>query len=299
MAAVWTFDDSYTEELESDDERLVVEAGWLGFLQDNNVLQTATMKQARDAFVAAKGFEIGQAHGDYPGAAFKSLRVSRRENVEAFDFTARWETKDGGESPPDDFEQFMQQSQVNSPDNPHGPEYSGRGQFAEEYSHKDVKGDLFLNAAKQPLTNVPPLLITIQVRRVTLNQRNEPNLSQQGVAEGRDMLQAVEFNQLFHKNKQTGALQKYYRVSYEVWTHPFRDWAKVELLNVGFAFWVLGENGEPKRLEIAKLGNAKDQPLVEQNLTKDGNGILPAGEPPNTITFKFFREGTLNIPYLR
>lgn len=290
--ATWDFQEIWTDESELADDRLAITTGWLGVLVDAGVIQPSTVKAARDAFLAAKGLAIGDAHADYDGAALQSVRVARRDRVDAFDITVTWQNKTGGEDPPDDFDQFMNQSQQDNPENPFGPDYSSHGQFAEEYSHHDVAGNPWLNKANQPLTNIPPLWVTIKVRKVTINQRYEADINQMGVAQGDRLLYSIANEQRTHKNKQTGVLTKYFRTTYEVWHHPFRDWADYKALNIGFAILKDG------KLEIPRLGKAKDFPQVEVNLSDDGTRILEDGSPPTTIDFKVFREGVINVPFL-
>jgi hypothetical protein len=292
MAPAWDFQQLWTDESELADDRLAAQEGWLGVYHDAGVFSERTVKQARDAFLAARALGIGTPHVDYPGAVLKNVRVSRRERVEAFDITLNWENKTGGEDPPDNFNQFMQQSQQDDPENPHGPDYSSYGQFAEEYSHADIAGKLWLNKANQALTNIPPLQITVKVRRVTVNQRDEADIDQMGLASGRKLLYGVNNEQRTHKDKTTGKTRKYFRTTYEVWHHPHRNWADIELLNVGFAILVNG------KLEIPRLGKSKDFPQVEVNLSADGKSVLEDGSPPNKIPFKVFREGALNVPFI-
>lgn len=292
MAATWDFQELWSEESELADDQIAVDAGWLGVYQDADVPQAASLKAARDAFLAAKSWGIGTPHADYPGAVLKRIRTSRVDRTEAFNLLVHWENKTGEEDPPDDFDQFMQQSQVNNVENPFGPDYSSYGQLTEEYSWKDFDGKPFLNKANQPLRNIPPLMITIKVRKVSINRRDEEDIEKMGVAQGRKLLYGINNEQRTHKNKQTGTTTKYFRTTYEVWTHPFRNWSKVELLNVGFAILV------NDKLEIPRLGKAKDKPQFEVNLSADGKAVLDAGQPPNTIEFKVFREGAINVPFL-
>jgi hypothetical protein len=288
----WDFQQDWGEENELADDQLAVDESWIGVYHEAGVLQATTVKAARDAFLTAQGWSIGKQNVDYPGAYLKRVRTQRIDKTEAFNLLVHWENKTGGEDPPDDFDQFMQQSQQNNFENPHGPDYSSHGQFAEEYSHKDLDGDLFVNRANQMLRNIPPLMITIKVRKVSINRPDEADIGQMGVAEGFRLLYGVNNEMRTHKNKQTGKTRKYFRTTYEVWEHPFRQWAIVELLNVGFAILVNG------KLEIPRLGKGKDKPQFEVNLSADGTKVLSAGEQPNTIPFKVFREGTINVPFL-
>lgn len=293
MAPAWNFKQLWNDESDESDESISVQEGWLGvYVNDDGSFIPQTVKQARTAFIAAQSLNIGTPHGDFPGAFLKNVRTSLREKVDAFDFTLRWESKTGSEAPPDDFDQFMSQSQTDSSDNPYKPKYSSYGQFAEEYSHKDIKGKLFVNKANQALTNIPPLQITIAVRRVTVNQRDEGDISQMGLANGRKLLYGVNNEEEFHKDKRTGKLRAYYKTTYEVWTHPNRNWADVELLNVGFAVIVNGE------LRMPRLGDSKDLPQEAVNLTADGKDFIRDGSPPNTIEFKVFREGAFFAPFI-
>jgi hypothetical protein len=106
------------------------------------------------------------------------------------------------------------------------------------------------------------------------------------------MLYGVNNEEEFHKDKRTGKLRAYYKTTYEVWTHPNRNWADIELLNIGFAILVNG------KLEIPRLGKSKDFPQVEVNLSADGKSVLEDGTPPNTIPFKVFREGAFFAPFI-
>ena len=63
---------------------------------------------------------------------------------------------------------------------------------------------------------------------------NPANTANQGRADGRRLLASVSYQSAEHVNKQTGVRTRYYKNTYEVWKHPDRDWARVEVLDAGF-----------------------------------------------------------------
>lgn len=293
MPSSLVYDEEYRAEVETSDDRVRTRMGWLAWMADDatGAITPSTRQDVLNAFRAASGIQLGVPDPEYTAAVCNSLVARRRDRLEVFEIEATFETKDGTEPPPDDFGEFMDQSQNDSPDNPHGPDYEQYGQFAEEYRAKDLDGKLFVNGAKDALANIPAIPVTVIIDRVSFNHPTRWDTSQQGVADGFRWLYAVKSEQRIHRNKQTGALRKYFRVTLEVWTHPDREWSKVELLNVGFRELV---DGEYRTITVGKEKSPLQNPA---NLDKDGKA-LPPGAEPETIEFRVLREGQLNIPFL-
>lgn len=293
MATQFHFDETYHAEVQAADDRVGTRQGWRAWFYDDvtGLMVTSTRKQILDAFKAAASINLGTPDAEFTAAVCNSIVARRMDKLEAFEIEATFETKDGTEEPPDSFEEFMSQSQNDSPDNPHGPEYSQDGQFMDEYRHEDLDGEKWINGAKDPLQNIPPIPVTIVIDRVSFNQRDKADASQQGIADGRKWLYAVKSEMRLHRNKQTGKMTKYYRVSYEIWTHTARDWAKVKLINVGYREIVDGE------YRAITVGEERSPIQAPANLDKQGKQ-LPAGAEPQFLDFRVLREGALNVPFL-
>ncbi len=269
-------------------DNVIFERGWTVWQESSGAIVAS---EADEIFAALEStVQIGSTYPSLGGLKCVEVRPSCRDDVEIWDVSARYEIPKE-ETPPDSFDDFMQQSQQNSPENPFGPEFSGGGQTVEEYRVRDLDGMLFVNSAKQPFRNLIPIPVTIQVDRVTVNERNPANTANQGRAEGRRLLASVSYQSAEHVNKETGVRTRYYKNTYEVWTHPDRDWARVEVIDAGF-----------KQIKNGKLVTIVDpdtkEPYSEESLL-NGNGVLlDAGADPHTIEFRIRQEGPLGVPFL-
>ncbi|RIK82872.1 MAG: hypothetical protein DCC68_04990 [Planctomycetota bacterium] len=269
-------------------DNVVFERGWTVWKETSGVIVAS---EADEIFTAMNGtVQVGSAYPSLGGLKCVEVRPSSRDDIEIWDVSARYEIPKA-ETPPDSFSQFMSQSQNNSPENPFGPEFSGGGQTVEEYRVRDLDGRLFVNSAKQPFRNLVPIPVTIQVDRVTVSQANPANTANQGRADGRRLLASVSYQSAEHVNKQTGVRTRYYKNTYEVWTHPDRDWARVEVIDAGF-----------KQIKNGKLVTIVDpatkEPYSEESLLNGAGGLLGAGADPQTIEFRIRNEGALGVPFL-
>ena len=273
--------------------RTVYQRGWKFWSQDDTTLQLIPIAVFSDLMsIVASKVSIGDA---YPGATnfvCNNIEIDEGEDGELHIATASYEID---ETPPDDFEDFINRSSGGSgsddPNNPFRPRRSGGGMTVEEYRWKDIAGKAFVNAAKQRFTNIPPITVTIQVDRITVVMATRADTSAQGKCAGRLLLSNVTYEEKDHKNKQTGVLTRYYENTYEVWTHPDHDWDKVEVLNTGFK---IIKNGKLIAIKDPDTGEV----LVEEsNLSEDGTGVLAPGTPPNTIEFTVRHATDLNIPF--
>jgi hypothetical protein len=269
-------------------DNVVFERGWTVWKETTGIIVPS---EVDEIFTAMNGtVQVGSAYPLLGGLKCVEVRPSSRDDIEIWDVSARYEVPKA-ETPPDSFSEFMQQAQNNSPENPFGPEFSGGGQTVEEYRVRDLDGRLFVNSAKQPFRNLVPIPVTIQVDRVTVSQANRANTANQGRADGRRLLASVSYQSAEHVNKQNGVRTRYYKNTFEVWTHPDRDWARVEVIDAGF-----------KQIKNGKLITIVDpdtkEPYSEESLL-DGNGqLLGAGGNPQTIEFRIRNEGPLGVPFL-
>jgi hypothetical protein len=269
-------------------DNVVFERGWTVWKETSSVIVAS---EASEIFSAMDStVRIGSTYPSLGGLKCVEVRPSCRDDIEIWDVSARYEVPKA-EQPPDNFNEFMQQSQQNSSDNPFGPEFSGGGQTVEEYRVRDLDGRLFVNSAKQPFRNLVPIPVTIQVDRVTVSERNPANTANQGRCDGRRLLASVSYQSAEHVNKETGTRTRYYKNTYEVWKHPDRDWARVEVLDAGF-----------KQIKNGKLVTVVDpdtkEPYSEESLLNGGGQVLPAGQDPRTIEFRVREEGALGVPFL-
>jgi len=240
---------------------------------------------AEDDVSAAVSVAIGDPHPSYPDGLCDSVSARLRDGMEVWDVTASYATPDPNEAEEDatddDFDAFMSQSQVDADDNPIGPEYSGSTQYIEEYSPKDLEGKPFKNSAGDPLATLLPTLVPLAIRRITVNKDSEPDLSQVGTADGYDLLNGISFEQKWHKSG-----RRYFRVTYEVATHPLRPWVPTIVYDAGYRQVIDG-----KKLAIKDPDTGQD---LNSLSFLDGNGKLlaPTAEP-HELEFKVYQEGTI------
>lgn len=205
---------------------------------------------------------------------------------------------------PDDFSDFIRQSQQSqSSSNPHGAQLSGDVTTVDEYDYKDLKDDWFVNTAGDPLQELIPIPVVLQVLRVTLNQATLPNVGQVGMANGRKLFAGLRYDAELHVNPFTGVYTPYYRVSYEMWVHSRRDWSPIVVWDAGYNQLApkVGNDFEWERVPIV---NPKTHLPYNTVQFLDGGGFplappKPGGKiKPHPLYFKVREEGQFNIPFL-
>lgn len=262
-----------------------------------------TASEAMDAVLDEEGVTLGS---EFPGlAALLCDEITADENDSgedewAWDVTCSYSIPSSQETP-DDFDEFMNQSSgpgSDSKTNPYGPERSGGGQVMQEYWAKDLDGKKFVLPTGVPMQNVPPIDVTIQVDRITLNEREPGDTSRIGMCSGNSMLANVTYEELTHVNKETGVRTKYYRNSYERWTHPNQSFSRIKILLYGFtAFYDAGGGALELRNILVKDSDPKSDPVSDAQ-PLDTAGKRKLGGEPDFKEFKIRREGALNIPFM-
>lgn len=246
------------------------------------------------ALLSQHGVQLGTEFTDFPGCKCTELTPVCRDDSEIWDITVRYEIPT--EEPiPDDFDTFIDQlSRNTSLTNPFGPEFSGGAILMEEFWARDLEGAPFINYAKKKIGNVPPISIPVQVDRVSVNERQKPNTSQVGTAEGRRLIADINYTSQTHTDHTSGVRTRYYRNTYEVWTHPYKDWSIFEALNAG---WMqLVADNPPKWSNI--IDPDTGEPITEQALLDAlGKPLAPNAEPIY-IPWRVKRVGTITIPFL-
>lgn len=274
------------------------ERTWLVRRQDTTTGQIIAMSNAEVWSAIESTVDIGSEYPGSPGLKCDSIDPEEDEDTLMWDVNASYKIPDE-EDQPDDFDDFMNKANgdgADNPENPFGPEFSGGGQTVEEYWWTDLDEEPFVNCIGSAFQNIPAIPVTIQVDRVTVSERNKPNTAAQGMAAGRYLLANVSYQYAEHVDRKTGKRTRYYRNTYERWTHPYRDWAYVWLLNMGFVELKDGE------LEVIKVKDPETKKMVP---TPEARGLSAAGAalPPNTFpSTKRFRirikTGSLGIPFL-
>ena len=232
------------------------------------------------------------------GVVCSELILEADERTEMWSVTARYEIPPVQDLVPNNFEQFLTESQVNDPSNPLGPDFSGNGTIVEEYYEKDLgtPSKYFINSAWKPYQNVPAIFVPVQVDRVSVNERNKPDTSKVGTANGRKLFANVSYQSQSHKNTDTGVRTKYSRNTYEVWTHPYRDWAFVDVIDMGMQMLMIGDQGQEFWENI--VSEETNEPVSEP-VPLNGLGLpLAPGVDPITDRYQIRKTGALGVPFL-
>lgn len=294
----WIVNPAFRRELEKTDDGFVYQKGWIVFKTSGGIVVPT---EHDDVLTQMEQYvDIGDSWSlAKPAIRCKNIRADAREEVEIWDVTARYELeieRNTEEDQPDDFDEFMDRSQDDSADNPFRPRRSGGGTVIEEYFFYDLDNQPFVNSAFFPLQNIPPIPVTVQVDRITVNERNAADTSRIGRANGRKLLADVTYEEADHENRRTGATTRYYRNTYERWTHPYRDWKNVECLDSGFIQLINLGGGV---FEVANIVDEKTkEPIAEAAMLDGQGGVLPRGQQPIKRTFRVRNEGPLGIPFL-
>ncbi len=277
----------------TDSESTVYERGWIVWDDSSGQIVASEAWEVLNALSGT--VQIGSPFPSLGGLKCSEIRPVCRDDVEIWDVRARYEIPSEEEQTPNDFDEFMNSAQNNSPSNPFGPDFSGGGQTVEEYRVRDLDNKLFVNSANQPFRNLVPIPVTIQVDRVTVSERKPANTSKQGMCDGKRLLASIGYQSAEHVNNETGVRTRYFRNSHEVWTHPDRPWANVEVLDAGFK-QIVEKDG--KKMLVTIVDPETKEPYSEESLLDGSGKLLPAGQDARTIEFKVRQEGALGVPFL-
>jgi len=255
-----------------------------------------------DEVIAEVGIDFGDTYPGMDGVECYDIEGEEDETSFRWIVTVRYQTPDANDASddtPNDFDEFISQSQQQPQDpdtNMIGPKFSYGTTTVEEWREKDLDGQYFINSAKDPFQNTPPIPVTIQIERVTLNEARKPNTSKQGTAAGRKLLAGIQGEAAIHVNRTTGVRTRYYVTTYEVWIHPSHDWAFVELIDRGFNY-LTTVNGQKVKRAI-RLGPEKNEPQQPVNLDGAGGILSTTATNPQTKTFRIRPVGSLGVPFI-
>lgn len=253
-------------------------------------------------FLETKGIAHGVAYTNKFAArdATKELVCSRvtpqEEENRMWFIDAAYKIPDANEQA-DDFDDFMDQSNgpgADDPENPQGPDYSGGITVIDEYEVEDLDGNRFALPTGQSFQNVPAIPKTIQIERVSLNERDRPSLGRAGMADGRYLLAGISFEMRSHYSRSTGKRTKYYRNSYERWYHPDRPWSKIYIPCFGFMAFATRKGKKVLENCIDDIGDFVSEPVA----LNSAGYRMAQGKPPYLKPFRVRREGRLEIPFL-
>jgi hypothetical protein len=273
------------------------ERGWRVHGKDSGT--GATVQIEIDEVYDNLPVELGDTFPGLDGVILIEFTPTSAEDHEWWEVTARYEIPDE-EPQPDDFNDFMSQS-GDEDNTSHGPKFSYGGQVIEEYPTEDLADPArapLMNSARDPIPL--PMPVTIQVERVTVNQQDKPDTSTMGICQGRKLLANVSGDSEVHVNKRTGERTRYYVVSYEVWTHPYRDWTPTKVWDAGFNELIRKQNINDPGPTIRKepmLAPGGEQFNDPQFLDGIGKKLSPEKDP-YPLYFTMRRTGNLNVPFL-
>lgn len=279
---------------EKRDDVRTYERWWYVYQKTDGVLDQLDID---DVYTIMESYvAIGDTFPDVPGVECVGIEPEQDDEAEVWSVTAFYESPEPGEEEqPDDFDEFINRSSTDDQNESFGPKRSGGGQVIEEFFTEDLDGKPFVNTANDPFDTPLAIPITIQVDRVTVNERQKPNTSNIGTANGRQLLADVQYSEAEHVNKQTGTRTRYFVNTYEVWTHPYRDWARVKILNRGFRNLNLDAQGNfVHQIARDEFGEPVNTPIL---LDEEGFVLGPNGAP-HLIEFRVRNEGPLNVPFL-
>lgn len=278
--------------------------GWTVFTHTTATDFKPTPSEVEEIYAAINStIKVGDPYPGLPGVKCRRVQTIARPDAEIWDVWAEYDIPEE-EPEPDSIEEFEESfADFNSP---FGPEYTGGSITIDEFWPFDLDGKYFVNGADQPLQNVPPIPIPVQTLSVTFNTLTKPNTSTQGNCQGQYMLARVGYTPQVHTDRNTGVRTKYYQATYEVWKHPYRDWAIVYALNQGTKVWVLSSEPDPLggppilSLKLANIVDSNGEPISEPAmLNADGTEILDKNVAPIQIPFRVRNVATLtDIPYI-
>jgi hypothetical protein len=212
--------------------------------------------------------------------------------------SATYETPQAGSEPiPDSFDEFMSRSQNNSPNEPFRPRFSGGGMVVTEAVWEDLDGEPIVNGAGDCFENQLTREVTIQVDRVTVNERDKANTADIGKCEGRRLLANVTYEDLDHVDKSDGVTTRYYRNTYEVWTHPYTNWTPTVVMNRGYREQIFVVDDQGAGLRMMPIRDKWGEP-VNKPVPLNGAFEMPPGGTPEMLNFRLREEGPLNVPFL-
>lgn len=265
------------------------ETAWKVWREEGGMPLALAANEAVDAVHAL--YPLDSALAGFPGVFLTKLRPQEIGRY-VYEVTGEYTVPDTPPVP-DDFDNYLGQSQSQrSPTNPHGAKFSLSVMIVEEYDFRDLKGRWFVNSAGDPLAQLIPIPVTIEVRRVTLNRRELPDTGQVGMASGHNLFADVQAEADLHVNKTTGVYTPYYVVSYEMWTHTRRPWVPTIVWDAGY--------NEIKNGELVPIVNPKTkQPYNSIRLLNGSGQKLPDGVQ-NAYPLEFYvrEEGEFSIPFL-
>jgi hypothetical protein len=290
----WIIGEKFRRSLSVTAENKVYERGWTVWNESAGAIIASEASAVLNALAGT--VSIGSTFPGLAGVECVEIRPDSRDDCEVWDVTARYEIPPKPE-PPDDFDEFVNQSQNTDSDNPFAPEFSGGGLVMEEYWAEDLDGKPFVNSAKDALQHSPPIPITVQVDRVTVSERGPARTARIGTSSGRRLLADVAYQSAEHVNRTTGLRTRYYKNTYEVWTHPYRDWHMIALLDQGFRARIV--NQATGAVKIVNIVDPDTKEPVAQAANLDGEGnVLPEGQKPKVLWFRVRQVGSLGVPFI-
>lgn len=243
----------------------------------------------------------GSTVAELPGVECSLVDIRHQDDgSEVWIAIASYETPQAGSEPiPDNFDEFMSRSQTNSANEPFRPRFSGGGMVVSEAVWEDLDGEAIVNSAGDPFENQLTREVTIQVDRVTVNEREPANTGNIGKCEGRRMLANATYEDLDHVDKSDGVSTRYYRNTYEVWTHPYQEWTPTVVMDRGYRELriVFDENNNPE-FKLLPIRDKWGEP-VNKAAPLDGAGqALAPKQKPKMLRFRLRQQGPLNVPFL-
>lgn len=273
---------------------------WYVWKRDNGPLLPMDIGEV---FTAMQPYaQLGSSFPGLSGVKLVGLEPELEDDSERWVVTGHYEIPEK-EEPPDDIDDFMQQSQDDNPENPFGPKFSGGVTIVEESVTQDRDNNPCVNSAGDPFETPLTMPITIQVDRVTVNEREKPDTSRVGTCQGRKLYADCQYQSAEHVNKETGTRTTYYQNTYEVWKHPLRDWSPTLVLDRGFRMitQVVDDTTGPGGKMVAEPVRDQWGEPVQAPVPLDGAG-KPAAPPPMGqpfyLRFKLRPVDDLNVPFL-
>ena len=295
MATVNTVREQRRRRGEIRDGTRTYERSWYVYRHVDGVLTAIDIDDVL-GLVTPTYISIGDTFPDLMGVECTGIEPGLEDDAEVWTVTAQYESPEPGEEEqPDDFNEFISRSGTDSQNETFGPKRSGGGQVVEEAVTEDLDGNPVVNSAGDPFDTPLIVAVTVQVDNVTANEREKPDTNDIGKADGRKLLANISYSEAEHVNKQTGVRTRYFVNSYEVWTHPYRDWARVKVLDRGYRHKFFDAQAN----EILKIIRDEFGEPINAPALLDGQGfVLGVGGQPHLIQFRVRDEGPLNVPFL-
>lgn len=285
---------------EEGDDASSYERSWYVYRKTDGVMVSLDFDDVYGIIVPAYASH-GATVSEMPGVECNLIGIRHQDDgSEVWIATASYRSPTVGSEPiPNDFDTFMSRSQNNSPNEPFRPRFSGGGMVVTEAVWEDLDGEAIVNSAGDPFENQLTRDVTVQVDRVTVNERDKANTAAIGKCEGRRLLANATYEDLDHVDKSDGVTTRYYRNTYEVWTHPYQNWTPTIVMDRGYRELriVFDENNNPefKLLPIRdKWGEPVNKPVP---LDEAGQALAPKAKP-RMLRFRLREEGPLNVPFL-